>query len=558
MKYSVLADTYKKLEEESGKLKKAGILSDLLSKAPTDLLPTIVLMAEGRVFPAYSELKTGVATKMIIRGIVKATGISEKNVVEKFKKLGDLGLVAEACIKSKKQGTLSRKSLSVEMVSENVQKLATVTGTGSQDKKLNLIGELLVSAEPNEARYIVRLILETLRIGVAEGIVRDAISKSFNIDSKVIENAWFLNPDYGEIAQIVKQKGEGGLKKIKIEIGRPMMVMLGEKAKGLEEALDKYEHSIMDYKYDGMRTQIHKKGNKFWLFTRRLENVTDQFPDLLNIVKKGIKAKECIIEGETVGFDLRTNKPIPFQTLSRRIQRKYDIEVMVKKIPVRIFAFDILYLNGKTLLKEKYSKRRELLKKSVKEVRGKFQMAHSLETKNLKMAEEFYRKSKEDGHEGLMVKNLDAPYQPGRRVGYMLKIKPIMETLDLVLIAAEWGRGKRSNWFSSFTLACRDPDTGRYLSCGKLGTGLTDKQFKELTKKLQSLITKESGVQVQLKPEVVIEVGYEEIQKSPKYKSGFALRFPRLIRFRTSERKAEDADTIQRVKDLYKSQGRAG
>ncbi len=557
MKYSILAKTYEELEKEPGKLKKVDILSNLLSKTPTEFLLKVVILASGKVFPAYSEFKTGVATKMMIKAIAKATGISPNEVVKKFKQSGDLGLVAEKCVKSKRQKVFFKKTLTIQLVFDNIQKLASLTGAGSQGKKLNLIAELLVSSEPIEARYIVRTIIETMRIGVAEGIIRDSIAKTFNIDAKTVENAWFLRGDYGEIARIAKERGEHGLKRVKIELGKPIIIMLGEKSPTLKEALEKYEHPILEYKYDGMRTQIHKKNDKFWIFTRRLENITNRFPDLLKFAKDGIKANECIIEGEAVGFDPKTGNPIPFQKLSRRIQRKYDIDMMVKKIPVRIFLFDIVHLNGKTIFNEPYSERRKKLKKCIKVIPKRFELVHSLITKDLRKADKFYKASLKEKQEGVMVKNLDAKYQPGRRVGYWLKVKPVMETLELVIVGAEWGKGKRSNWLSSFTLACRDPDTGNFLSVGKLGTGLTDEQFQEFTEKLKDLIASEKGTELKIKPDFVVEVEYEEIQKSPKYRSGYALRFPRLQKIR-EDRRPEDCDTIGRVMELFKSQGRVG
>jgi len=557
MKYLVLAKTYEELEKESGKLKKVDILSNLLSKTPTEFLSKVVILASGKVFPAYSELTTGVATKMMMKAISKATGISQNEIVKKFKQSGDLGLVAEGCVKSKKQKIFFKKTLSIQLVFDNIQKLAILTGSGSQEKKLNLIAELLVSSEPIEARYIVRTILETMRIGVAEGIIRDSIAKVFNVNAEAVENAWFLRADYGEIAKITKERGEAGLKKVEMELGKPIVIMLGEKSPTLKEALEKYEHPIIEYKYDGMRTQIHKKDDKLWIFTRRLENVTNQFPDLLKLAKEGIKVKNCIIEGEAIGFDPKTGNPIPFQHLSRRIQRKYDINIMVKKIPVRIYLFDIVYLNDKTLFDEPYSERRKKLEKSIKVIPNKFELSHSLITKDLKKAEKFYKASLDENQEGLMVKNLDAKYQPGRRVGYWLKVKPVMETLELVIVGAEWGKGKRSNWLSSFTLACRDPDTGDFLLVGKLGTGFTDEQFKEFTDKVKKLIISEKGVELKIKPDFVVEVAYEEIQKSPKYESGYALRFPRLQKIR-EDRRPDDCDTVDRVIELFKSQGKAG
>jgi DNA ligase-1 len=551
MEYIRLAETYEKLENESGKLKKVEILSELFSDTPVGVLEKIVILSTGKVFPSYSENKTGIASKMMVKIISKTSGLSEREIVGKLKDMGDLGLVAESCLKSKKQSSLFKKELTVEAVFENMQKLPGLVGKGSQEKKIGLISELLSSAKPKEAKYIVRTALETLRIGVAEGTVRDAIAKSFDVDSKTVENAWFVNPNYGEIAVIAKKNGKKGLENVEIEPGKPVVVMLGEKIPAIEDAVDKYENLAAEWKFDGVRLQIHKQGDKVWLFTRRLEDVTNQFPELVDY-SKSLKAKSCIVEGECVAVGSK-GKPLPFQKLSRRVQRKYDIDEMVKKIPVKMNLFDIIYLNSKSLLGESFSKRRDALERIVDEIPGKFEVVEELKTKDLKKIKEFYKKSLKSGQEGLMIKNLDAKYQPGRRVGSWIKIKPVLEPLDLVITGADWGKGKRSSWLSSVELSCRDSESGRFLKCGKLGTGLSDKQFKELTEKLKGLITNEVGVHVSIKPEIVIEVGYEEIQKSPKYESGFALRFPRLLRFRY-DKKPEDADTAERLGVIFKQQ----
>ena len=551
MKYSVLVDTYEKLEKESGKLKKTEILSELLKKTPTELLPKVVLLASGKIFPTKSEEKTGIANKMMIKTLSRTTGLSEKVITKKFRDLGDLGTVAENCVKSKTQSSLAQKELTVEMVFDNLQKLSKIEGEGSQDRKMNLISELLSSSKPSEAKYIVRTALETLRIGVAEGITRDAISKAFDVDKKRVERSWFLNPNYGKIAKIAKEKGEKGLDKVNLTIGNPYIVMLGESAEDLKEALAKYEEAIIEYKYDGVRIEIHKSEGRILLFTRRLEDVTDQFPDLVELANKGLKCNKCIVEGELIGIDPQTNNPLPFQQLSRRVQRKYDIEKMTKEIPIRMYLFDLAYLDKKSFLNESYKVRREKLKDIVKIIEGKFELSHSLIPKNLEEANGFYQKASIE-QEGVMVKNLQAKYQPGRRVGQWLKVKPILEPLDLAIINGEWGTGKRSNWFGSFTLAClKSENSDKYLTCGKLGTGLSDEQFEKLTKKLKDLVIKGSGREVKLKPEVIIEVGYEEIQKSPKYESGYALRFPRLIRFRPDRDKPNE---LEKIKNLFKQQ----
>ncbi|MFQ5648066.1 MAG: ATP-dependent DNA ligase, partial [Candidatus Aenigmatarchaeota archaeon] len=307
--------------------------------------------------------------------------------------------------------------------------------------------------------------------------------------------------------------------------------------------------------------QIHKKGEKLWLFTRRLENVTAAFPDVVEMCRRAIKARECIIEGEALAIDPKTHRPMPFQMLSTRIKRKYGIEKARKEMPVQVNLFDIVYLDGRSLFQEPLKERDRALKSVVKPIPGKFQFAEKLITKDLKKAEAFYKKSLAAGQEGLMVKNLDARYQPGRRVaGGWLKVKPVMESLDLAIIGATWGTGKRAGWLGSLILGCRDPESGKFLECGMLGTGIKEKKtkpedvtFLDMTNMLKPHIEQEKGGTVKIKPKVVIEVAYEEIQKSPTYASGWALRFPRFIRLRLDKSPAE-ADTRERIKSLYKIQ----
>lgn len=291
MDYSLLADYYEKLEAVSSKLKKTEILAELFKKSETQVLPEVVLLVSGRVFSSSSQYELGVAVQMMIRTISKASGFSAEDVEQKFKKTGDLGLSAEQCFGSRKQTTLSSKKLTVSMVFEHLKKLPFVYGEGSQDKKLNIIAELLVSAHPKEAKYIVRTILGELRVGVAEGLIRDAIVDAFlhqphmakekkDEVTDLVDYAWNLLSDYGQIAVIAKEKSLDGLKKIKVHLGNPIQVMLAEKGESIKESIKKYGKIAIETKYDGMRAQIHKSKNQIWIFTRRLEDVTKQFPDL--------------------------------------------------------------------------------------------------------------------------------------------------------------------------------------------------------------------------------------------------------------------------------------
>lgn len=568
MEYSILADTYEELEANPAKLKKADILAELFKKTPSDQLPKVVLLSQGLVYPKYQMMELGIASQMMIKTIAKATGFKPENVEQKFKKTGDLGLTAEECMKSKKQTTLLKKKLTVDIIFNNLQKLATITGEGSQEKKLSLISELIVSAKPREARYVVRTILEELRIGVAEGIIRDAIVKAFLLKEgmskeekseliAVVEHAWNIFSDFGEVARIAKEKGADGLKRIRIQLGKPIQVMLGLAAENIEEVVKEFGRVAAEYKYDGMRAEIQKKNDKIWVYTRRLENVTKQFPDIVEFCKKALKPKECIVEGEVLGINPKTGLPLPFQILSQRIHRKYDIEQMVKKIPIQVHLFDIVYLDGKKLFDVPLKERRKILEENVKIIPKKFELAKQIISDDVKELDKFYKEALNAGQEGLMLKVLSTRYVFGRHVGGMYKIKPIMETLDLVIIAAQHGEGARAKWITSYEVACREPNTGKLLSVGMISTGLSEDEYEKMSKMLKPLIISEKGKNIRVKPKIVIEVGYQEIQKSPNYESGMALRFPRFVRFRF-DKGLEEVDTLDRVKELFESQGKKG
>ena len=449
---------------------------------------------------------------------------------------------------------------------ENLQKLATITGSGSQDRKLSLISELIVSSKPIEARYIVRTTIGDLRVGVADGIIKDAIVKAFLAKgdnkeekenaSQILENASSLLTDMGEIAKIAKEKGVKGLEKIGVQIGKPLEVMLGIAAEKIEDVTKEFGEIVAEFKYDGMRVVIQKKGNHFWLFTRRQEDITKQFPDIVELARKCLKAEECIVEGEALGIDAKTGYPIPFQRLSQRIHRKYDIEKMVKEIPVQINLFDVMYVDGKALFNEPLLERRKHFQKILKPIKGKFQLASHIMTEDVKKLEKFYREALAAKQEGLMLKVPSSHYVFGRHVGTMYKIKPTMESLDLAIIGATWGEGARVNWLTSYILGCKDPNTGKLLECGMMSTGLSEDEYHALTQKLKPLIINEKGMTVYVKPKIIVEVGYQEIQKSPNYSSGYALRFPRFLRFRELEKL--EPDTLDRVVALFKSKGKAG
>ncbi len=554
MKYKKLAEVYSKLEGTTKKLEKRDILADFFKETEPDVLEIVATLAMGRIFPAWKEKEMGIAENLMIKTISKTAGVPEKKIKKELKKEGDLGVAAENILKKKKQKTLSKRELSIKDVHEKLEKIPEVSGSGSIDEKTSILAELLSSASSEEGKYIVRTVLEEMRVGVGEGIVRNAVSKAFDIDKDIVEHAYNVRNDFGEVAKIAKEKGKKGLEKLKLEIGRPIKPMLAQKAESAEQVLkDMGGKAAFEIKYDGMRIQIHKKGNEIIVFTRRLDNVTKQFPDIVKYAEKGIKAKNCIIEGEAVGINPKTKNPLPFQKLSRRIKRKYDIKEIKKKIPVEVNLFDVMFLEGKTLVEKPFKARRKELEKIIDEIKGKFQLAVNRVYSEKKKVEDMMEDSLRQGHEGLMAKNLEKPYTPGSRVKHMYKLKPVKESLDLIIIGALWGEGRRSEWLGSYLLGAKDPDTDEFVEIGKVATGLTDSDLEELTDKIKPLITSEKGKKIKAKPKIVVEVGYGEIQKSPKYESGFALRFPKVLNIR-EDKSPSDVDSMDKVERLYKAQ----
>ncbi|MAG15789.1 DNA ligase [Candidatus Woesearchaeota archaeon] len=575
MKYSELAEVYRQLSSTTKRLEKTEHVAEFLKKVHADETEEVVLLLQGRIFPAWDERELGVAAQLMAKAISLASGNEISSIKKEWKKTGDLGDVAENLIKGKKQHTLASSELTVKKVFSNLRKLAEESGGGSVDRKLQLIAELLSSSKGNEAKYITRTILGVLRVGLGEGTLRDSIvwanfmkvtddmdkekREKYNSFVDAVQEAYDLTNDFAVVAKISKEKGVKGLKSVQIKIGKPIKVMLALKTENATEAFETVgKPASVEFKYDGFRLEIEKdeKGN-ITLFTRRLDNVVEQFPDVVEHVKKHVKGDSFILDAEAVGYDRKTMKYLPFQNISQRIKRKYDIDKIAKELPVEVNVFDILAYNGKNLLNEPFKKRREIIEKIVDDVKRKIRPAEAIVTDKEEKIEEFFKKAREAGNEGLMIKNLEAPYKPGARVGYMLKFKKVAENLDLVVVEAEWGEGKRSKWLSSYNLACRK--YGKLLEVGKVATGLKEKpeeglSFDEMTQMLKPLIVEEHGKHVKVKPKIILEVGYEEIQKSPSYSSGYALRFPRVIRNRTSEKNVNNINTLKDVEKLYEQQ----
>jgi ATP-dependent DNA ligase len=924
MKYKKLVECYEKVSNTSKRLTKTYYVSELIKKTDTEEIDEVLLLLNGRIYPPWDKHDIGVAARLIIKALVLATGTNTKKVEKEWKKTGDLGVATSNMMKKKEQSTLFSSELSIKKVFNDLRKLSKTTGKGAVDQKIKIISGLLSSASDIEAQYIVRTVLEDLRVGIGDGTIRDAIvwssieglkidydekensfdyelndkldnviegENKYNKIVEIVQNAYDIKNDFAKVVKILRKEGLKGIIHVKIEVGKPIKVMLYQKAKDIEDAFSIVgKPAAFEYKYDGFRCisgytslfikdkgvlsvrdvkkgdyvythkgnfkkilatnkrvidknerlfeitsfygnsfkisegheilvfrakptwipveelekkdklifpkfrpnlrnpflnnlelrdnagyskkipinnfffrflgywtgdgftnnynntervgiifnkkdkklakyyelnilkyfginsvsknihngaiylywrdkpfrewltknfrkdahnknldykflgidrsqfneflkgwiesdghedkegritittkernlamigallgqkfnkmigikkfrvnnstyyklvipkssrgysfdnevvlikilsikelknrdsrttlynlqveddesyctsmvtlhncQIHKKEGKITIFTRRLDNVTRQFPDVVKAIKENVKGDNFILDTEVVGYN-KEGKYLPFQSISQRIKRKYDIERMAKEYPVELNVFDILANDGKTLLKKPFSERRKIIEKMVNQKPKNIILAEQIITEDADKARKFYKKALDNHEEGVMVKNLDGIYKPGSRVGYGVKVKPTMENLDLVIVGAEWGKGKRQGWLSSFHVACRDDDDN-LLDIGKVGTGIKELKgegvtFDKLTKLLKPLIIEEKGSEVKLKPEVIIEVSYEEIQKSPKYSSGYALRFPRLIRIR-EDRALDDISTLDFIEELY-------
>jgi DNA ligase-1 len=562
MLYKKLAELYKEISSTTKRLEKTEILSKFLRYLPESDKGVMYLLL-GDIYPEYDERRIGISNQLAIKAISKSIGADKNEVVKEWKSIGDLGQVAEKLKTKKKQSTLHSNVLTTEKVLENLRKLPELEGKGTVNKKLALITELFTSASPIEMLYLTRTLIGDLRIGVQESTIREGMSSAFfnkeKTTSELIQKAIDKSNDLALVFEIVKKGEIRNLKKIPLKVGHPIKAMLPKKVSKIKDGFKEVgQPCALEYKYDGFRMLIHKKKNEIILFTRSLENVTKQFPEVVDYVKKHVKGDSLILDSEAVGFDKKTKKYTDFQAISQRIRRKYDIDQLKEKLPIELNIFDILYYDGKSLLDEPFEKRAKLIRKIVKDIPYKIISSKQIITGDEKKATEFYKKALKDNQEGVMMKNLNSPYRPGRRVGNMVKMKPEERDLDLVITGAEYGTGKRSGWLSSFILSCKDHN--KYLEVGKVGTGIKEKSeegisFDELTKLLKPLIKKEKGKKIEIKPKIVVAVTYQEIQKSPNYDSGFALRFPRFTALRP-DKPLSEITTLDEVKKDFENQKR--
>ncbi len=589
MEFSIVAQTLDIVEKTTSKIQQAAALALLFKKTPPNIIDKVVYIIQGTLWPDWKGLpELGIAEKGVQKAISMALGVSEAEVEKAYKSLGDYGLAVERLKLSKQNKSVGlvgfikaakgeiHKKLTVDEVYSQLVKIAMIQGEGSRDMKLRLLSSILAIADPKEAKYIVRFIEGRLRLGVGEATIMDGLASAFGAPRDLIERAYNIYPDLGTIAKLLAEKGAEELKNIKPTPGIPLRPMLAERASDATEILNKAGiPALAEFKYDGERAQIHKKGDKIWIFSRRLEEITNQYPDVAGMALKRIKAEEAIVEGEIIAVDPETGEFRTFQELMHR-KRKKDIHEALREYPVVVRLFDCLYVDGIDMTLKTLPERREMLKKIIDES-DEFKLAEGVIVNNTAELETFFLKAIEMGCEGLVVKSLgrDSMYQAGVRGWLWIKYKrdyksEMTDTVDLVVVGAFHGRGKRAGTYGALLLAAYDPESDTFKTVCKVGTGFTDEELAELPKKLEPYrlpqkhhrVDSDIEADVWFEPAVVMEVTGAELTLSPLHTccrgivrqgAGISIRFPRFVRWRP-DKSPKEITTTKEILEMYNRQ----
>ncbi len=578
--FGVLAECYYRLESTSGRLDMISLLRDLLSRTPPDVIDKVVYLTLGRVAPEFVDLELGIGEKLALRAIAMASGMAESKVEAKYKELGDIGLVAEWAIQNRSVLAFLKEELTVNRVFNALVKIAKTSGPSSQDIKLKTLSGLLADAEPLEARYIMRIITEKLRLGVRDMTILDALAEAFlggRQRREMLERKYNTYPDIGRIARVLAEKGEAGLEEIKVSLGVPIRPMLAQRLREASEILEKMgSRFLAEMKYDGERMQVHVwPDGRVEIFSRRLENITHPYPDVREGVREAFKGESAILDGEGVAFNPDTGELYPFQELMHR-RRKYGVEEMMEKYPVVLFLFDLLYLNGEELIDRPLEERRRLLEHVIEES-DRIKLAEGwLQEWTTEELEKRLELAVERGTEGLMIKDPASRYQAGVRGWSWVKYKrsyvsKMVEPVDLVAVGGFWGRGKRAGTYGALLLAVYDPGTDTFKTVCKMGTGFTDEQLAQLPEIFKEYVIEHrhpsvvSNIEadVWFVPAKVLEVIGDEITLSPvhtcawgkvKPDAGLAIRFPRFTGRWRDDKSPQDATTEQEIVEMYREQ----
>ena len=578
MEFSILSESFNKMESTRKRLELTQILVELFEKTPHNVISKIVYLIQGKLRPDFEGIELGVAEKLAIRAISKSAGIPIKKIEDEYRKSGDLGHASSIILEQKTQTTFLVEDITVERVYETLFKIAKLGGSRSQDMKMKYISSLLNDATPLEANFILKILLGTLRLGIAENTVMDALAVAFTGEKenrKKLQYAYNVSSDLGKVAETIATKGLEGIEKFEIVLFNPIRPMLADRVKSESEAIEKMGNEFAaEYKLDGERVQLHIEGDKVVLFSRSLENIESYYPDIIEKIPKNIQADNIILEAEAVAINENTGEFLPFQELMHR-RRKYKIEKAVTEYPISVNFFDVLYCNGKNCIELSYNERRKMLEKHVKEDEFAKYIPMNI-VKNENEIEEFMENSINAGSEGLMLKMLDKPYQAGSRGSHWLKLKreyrnELGDSLDLVVIGGYFGKGRRTGNYGTLLLATYDEDEDTFPSICKVGTGFSDDSLDQLYQilnpkvsiKKNPRIISEMEADVWFEPELVIEVVASEITLSPIHKAamnairkdtGLALRFPKFTGKIRVEKAVEDASTNEEVITLYKGQ----
>ena len=582
MKFSVLSDSLEKMEETSKRLELTGILVELLKKTPNEIIAKVIYLIQGKLKPNFEGVELGIAEKLVIRAISKSAGVTIKKIEDDYNDGGDLGITVSNILKQKTQTTFSAETITLERVYETLLKISTLQGKGSQDMKIKYISSLLNDATPEESKFILKILLGTMRLGVAENTVMDALAIAFTNSKEnreLVENAYNVSSDLGKVSEVLAQDGLDGLLKFNVSLFSPIRPMLADRVKSEEEAVKRIENEFAaEYKLDGERVQIHIQDDKVILFSRSLENITNYYPDIVEKISDTINADDGIFEAEIVAINANTGNFLPFQELMHR-RRKHKLDQAITNYPITVNFFDILYHNGKELLNYSYNERRKNLEGVIKENEFAKLIPMSI-VNNTTDISDVLENSINSGCEGLMLKVLNANYRAGSRGSNWLKLKreyqnELGDSLDLVVVGAFFGRGRRTGKYGTLLLSTYDSENDSFPTICKVGTGFTDESLDQLFQILSNKVILKKNPRVEssiesdiwFEPELVLEVVASEITLSPIHKTGlnlirkdtgFALRFPKFTGKIRTEKLAEDASCPEEVSTLYKNQNKTG
>jgi len=582
MNFSIISETFERMEVTSKRLELIDILVNLFKIMPKDVIRNSIYLLQGKLRPNFEGIELGIAEKLAIKAISKSTGLPIKKIEYDYRDGGDLGTTTENMLKLKTQTTFKAESITLERVYETLLKISTFEGKGSQDLKIKHISSLLNDATPNEGKFLLKILLGTLRLGIAENTIMDALAIAFTGDKenrKNVENAYNVSSDLGLVSEVIANEGKVGMEKFQISIFSPIRPMLAERVKSANDAIKKMGSTFAaEYKLDGERAQIHKQNDNIMIFSRSLENITEYYPDIVDNISKLIDAKTGIFEAEIVAINENTGDFLPFQELMHR-RRKYGIKKAVSEYPITVNFFDVLFIDEQNCLNLQYSERRKILEKIL--LANDFaKLIPMIIVKSETNIEDFLENSINSGCEGLMIKDLSSSYVAGSRGNNWLKLKreyrnELGDSLDLVVIGAFFGKGRRTGRYGTLLLGSYNDSNDTFESICKVGTGFTDENLDQLYQILSSKVTLKKNTRIEsnmeadvwFEPELVIEIVASEITLSPIHKtaldsirdgSGLALRFPKFTGKIRTEKNAEDASTGNEIVTLYKSQNKVG